>query len=405
MNQPLTILCIASYFKGDMFLRTLKKLGCKVLLLTAKNLEHKPWSHDCIDEIFYGDVTGDSWNMENVTRGLAYVLRSHKVDRIVALDDYDVERGAHLREHFRIAGMGQTTARYFRDKLAMRLKAREAGLNVPDFSALFFDLDINNFIARSKVDSWLVKPRSQASAMGIKKVHNGQELWEVVHKLGEERDGFLVEEFLPGEVYHVDSLNFEEKVVFARTHRYLNPPMEVAHEGGIFRSINVDYQSEEDRHLQAENEKVMRAFGMKHSASHTEFIKARQDGKFYFLETSSRVGGAHISDMIEVSAGINIWAEWAKIEVADALGEKYKLPKINKHHTGLIVSLTRQAEPDISPFSDPEIAWRMAGHDHHLGFIVKTQTQKHALEILEKYTSMIRENYHAAQPSNDKPTN
>ena len=112
MNQPLTILCIASYFKGDMFLRTLKSLGCKVLLLSSKNLEHKPWSHDCIDEIFYGDVTGDNWNMENVKKGLAYVLRSHKVDRIVALDDYDVERGAYLREHFRIAGMGQTTARY-----------------------------------------------------------------------------------------------------------------------------------------------------------------------------------------------------------------------------------------------------------------------------------------------------
>ena len=43
-------------------------------------------------------------------------MRSKKIDRIVALDDFDVEKGAYLREHFQISGMGQTTARHFRDK-------------------------------------------------------------------------------------------------------------------------------------------------------------------------------------------------------------------------------------------------------------------------------------------------
>ena len=47
-----------------------------------------------------------------------------------------------------------------------------------------------------------------------------------------------------------------------------------------------------------------------------QFIHGKEDGKYYFLETSSRVGGAHIPDMVEASTGINIWREWAKIENA-----------------------------------------------------------------------------------------
>jgi biotin carboxylase len=50
---------------------------------------------------------------------------------------------------------------------------------------------------------------------------------------------------------------------------------------------------------------------LKHGAAHTEFIKCNEDGKIYFLETSSRVGGAHIAEMVEAASGINLWGEWA----------------------------------------------------------------------------------------------
>ena len=33
----LTILCVATYFKGDAFLREAKQQGCRVLLLTRTN--------------------------------------------------------------------------------------------------------------------------------------------------------------------------------------------------------------------------------------------------------------------------------------------------------------------------------------------------------------------------------
>ena len=33
--------------------------------------------------------------------------------------------------------------------------------------------------------------------------------------------------------------------------------------------------------------------------AHTEFIKGRADGAFYFLETAARVGGANIVELLE----------------------------------------------------------------------------------------------------------
>lgn len=95
-------------------------------------------------------------------------MKTRKIDRIVALDDFDVEKAAYLREEFRIPGMGSTTARYFRDKLAMRIQARDAGIPVPDFSPLFHDDDIRHYIREVK-GPWLVKPRSELWPPGSKR--------------------------------------------------------------------------------------------------------------------------------------------------------------------------------------------------------------------------------------------
>lgn len=249
MSKQPTFLCISSYFKGNDFLRGAKAAGAKVYFLTSKKLEDKPWAREAIDEIFYVQQgPNNEWHMPDVINGLAWLMRNHAIDRIVALDDFDVEKGAELREHFRIPGMGQTTARHFRDKLAMRLKAAEDGINVPPFSALFNDDEINRF-ADSVATPWIVKPRFQASATGMKKVHSKDELWEHLDKLGGDRHNYLVEQFKPGDVYHVDALSEGGKVVFARASQYLAPPFDVAHGGGIFRSVVVPFGSSDEKEL------------------------------------------------------------------------------------------------------------------------------------------------------------
>lgn len=400
VNKPPTILCLACYFKGVEFLREAKRQGWRVLLITSKSLEHEKWPRESVDEFYYMPGEKDNWDNDTLIKGINYIARTERIARIVALDDFDVEKGALLREHLRVPGMGQTRARYFRDKLAMRTMAKEAGIPVPEFVGAFNIQEIKEFIERVP-PPWVVKPRSQASATGIKKAHSADELWAIFEKLGERNADFLIEQFLPGHVYHVDALTVDSKIVFARAHRYMDPPMAVTHEGGIFRSYTLEYGSEEEQGLLKMNEDLMKAFGMRYSASHSEFIRAHADGKFYFLETSSRVGGANIAEMVEASSGLNLWAEWAKIETLKP-GDKYKLPKIRKDYSGIIISLSRHEHPDLSPFSDPEVYWKMEQH-HHVGVIVASKKQSKVTELLDKYAGIIQQDYHASAPAPDRP--
>ncbi len=401
--SPLSILCVASYHKGDDFLRAAKATGSTVYLITSKKHEQKPWAREAIDEIFYvQEDENNNWDMNEVISGMAWLMRNKQIDRIVALDDFDVEKAAQLREHFRIAGMGQTTARYFRDKLAMRVKAQQAGINVPAFCALFNDAEIHAYTQRVS-PPWVVKPRSEASATGIKKVHSAHELWQVLDEIGDKRHQYLLEQFKPGDVYHADALTLDGSVLFCRVSQYLNTPFEVAHGGGIFRSHTVEFGGKDDKALQKMNAQVMKAFGMQYSASHTEFIRCNDDGKYYFLETASRVGGANLAEMVFFSSGINLWAEWAKLEVAVANGTNYQLPTQTNDHAGIVVSLARQENPDTSQFQDAEIIWRM-DMKHHVGLIIQSDRRQRILSLLEDYAEVIFRHYHASAPAPDKPT-
>ncbi len=276
-NKALNFLCISTFFKGQDFLKFCKAEGNNVYLLTKKKLENEDWPWESIKETFYVE----EWKEDDVINSIAYLFRSIRFDRFIALDDFDVEKVARLREHFRMPGMGETTARYFRDKLAMRFKAQESGIPVPAFTALFNDEAINVFTDNIPAP-WLLKPRLEASATGIVKIHNKDEAWQIVNELGDDRQNYLIEKFAPGDVYHVDGLNVDGKVVFSRVSQYLDTPFEVAHGGGVFRSHTIKIGTPEEKALTKMNKEVMKVFGMLFGASHTEFIISKATGRDFF---------------------------------------------------------------------------------------------------------------------------
>lgn len=146
---------------------------------------------------------------------------------------------------------------------------------------------------------------------------------------------------------------------------------------------------------------MLKSFGMQFSASHTEFIKSHDNGEFYFLETSSRVGGAHLAEMVEAASGINLWSEWAKIETAKATGSSYKLPKAKKLYAGIVVSLSKFQNPDYSGFNDPEIVWRL-NKEYHIGLIVQSEKRERVLNLLNEYAVVIQKDFHASAPAPEK---
>ncbi len=401
MNKiPLTVLCISSYEKGHDFIRESKDQGCKVILLTSKSLEHASWPKESIDEIFYIPDKNKEWNMRDVIYGVSFMARHIKIDRIVALDDFDVEKAASLREHLRIGGMGDTTARYFRDKLAMRARAKDTGIPVPDFIHVLNHDDINNF-ASTVPFPYMIKARLLAGAYGLKKVNNPQEMWEHINALGDEQSFYLMERFVKGNVYHVDSIIYEREVKFALASKYGTPPFEVAHEGRVFTSFSLHENDDDAKEVLELNKRLMIALGMVRGVSHSEFIKG-EDGKFYFLETSARVGGANLSLLVEAATGINLWREWAKIEILKGERE-YKLPEIRNDYGAIITSLARQQKPNLSVYNDPEVWWRLE-KDYHAGLIVKSHDKQRINSLVDDYSKRFYNDFFATAKMGERPS-
>jgi len=105
--------------------------------VTSEKLRDKAWPVEYIDDIFFMEGQDVDWNLEHLLLGVSNFMKHNTIDAIVALDDFDVEKATYLRENLRIDGMGQTTGRYFRDKLAMRMRAKSCGISNPKFLFAF----------------------------------------------------------------------------------------------------------------------------------------------------------------------------------------------------------------------------------------------------------------------------
>jgi len=392
-----TLLCFASYEKGHDFLRAAHELGVRVLLLTRTKLRDVAWPREAIDEIFYMD---DMYDRRALIEGISYLARSEQIDRIVALDDFDVEHAAAVREHLRLPGLGDSAARFFRDKLAMRKGAEQARIAVPAYVATLNDAQIAAFAERV-APPWFLKPRSEASAIGIRKVGSIEELWPAIEALGQRRPYFLLEQYIAGDVYHVDALIADGRTVFCEAHRYAEPLFDVMHGGGIFITKTLPRDGEQAQELVRLTGELLAAFGLERGASHTEWIRAR-DGRYYFLETSARVGGANIADLVECASGINLWREWAAIEVAAVRDEPYILPPARYTNAGLILCLARQEHPDLSAYDAPEIAWRM-NKPSHAGLVVASPDPARLDALLDEYRVRFDADFHAVLPAPDRP--
>ncbi|MFA6456348.1 MAG: ATP-grasp domain-containing protein [Bacteroidota bacterium] len=396
-----TILCLSSYEKGQEFLRQAKREGWRVLLLTSKSLEHAEWPKDHLDNIYFIPDKNKEWHMPDVIHGVSYLARTEQIDRIVALDDFDVEKAATLREHLRIGGMGETTARYFRDKLAMRMKAREAGITVPDFIGILNYDRVREFLA-AVPPPYVLKPRLSAGAVGIKMIASADELWQKINELGDQQSYYLLEKFIPGDIFHVDSILTQKQILFSLVSKYGTPPMEVSHEGRVFMTRTILRGSEDEISLKELNKTVLPSLGLLQGVSHTEYIKSHADGRYYFLETSARVGGAHIVELIEAATGMNLWAEWARLETTEDVST-YTPKLLREEYAGLMVSLAKQQWPDMSSYDDPEIYWKI-NKEFHAGLVVRSSKYDRIETLLAMYTERFYRDFFTSAPPKEKPT-
>jgi hypothetical protein len=145
----------------------------------------------------------------------------------------------------------------------------------------------------------------------------------------------------------------------------------------------------------------MQALGMLRGVTHTEFIRGEKDKRYYFLETAARVGGANIAEMVEHATGVNLWREWAAIELANIRGNEYPIPASGENYAGILICLAHQQYPDLSAYNDLEVVWRLH-KKNHAGLIVASDNQNRIEELIDDYSQRFSADFLAFAPPLDE---
>jgi hypothetical protein len=190
-------------------------------------------------------------------------------------------------------------------------------------------------------------------------------------------------------------------VVFVAPSRYENPPLSIYQGGGVFQTMTVDPESNEAAGLAKANKKLLKAFGLTEGVAHAEFIRRSDDGKLHFLEVAARVGGAGIDQLVEAAYGVNPWEEWARNVVLRLQGKAYELPPTRADHAGLIVCLSRHAQPDMSAFDGEEVFWRLE-KPHHVGVVLRSPSRGGLVDLVADYRERFARDFLATQPPLEK---
>lgn len=396
------IVCIASEFKGNEFLDEAQAAGWFVTLVTRKKLLDEPWVWTALNDV---RTVEDHALPEEYVRTITNIAGSRAIDKVVGLDEFDVMTAARTREHLQLPGMSSSHALRFRDKLSMRNIANVAGIPCPEFTGVFNKDAINAYL-EAVPSPWIVKPRYEVSAFGIRKCETREQVWDVLTDLDNRNNWrdhpsqFVLEKFIAGNVFHVDSVVNDGRVMACGVSQYGTPPFSVTHYGGVFTSSIVPYRSKERRELESLNQKLLSAFKYERGVSHAEFLQSEEDGKLYLLEVASRVGGAYIANVLEHACNFNLWREWAKLETATPEAP-YTLPKLRKDFAGVALALANTDQPDTSHYTDEEIVYRVA-KPNHVGLIFYSQKQKRVEALLANYSERIAEDFLAVAPAKER---
>jgi hypothetical protein len=376
-------LCIATSVAGNDFLRQCAEMGIKVTLLTVDKYRNADWPHECLEELA---TMPPGLNREQILNTVSWMARSKRFDRVFALHENDLEKAAHIREHFRVPGMGATTAGCYRDKLAQRVIARAFGNAVPEFCRVLNYDELRDFITRVP-GPWLLTPRVGTTCGVGSTITSPEHLWRTLDQLGDAQSHYMLEQIVLGDEFHVDSIVSECEVKFSVVHQGGKHAMPT---NNIATLRTVDRDSRDAKELTAINRELAPALGMVRGVTQAKFLRSHADGNHYFVEIGAQVSADAFEDcplidqLVEASTGVNLGREWARIEIADLRQESYRVPENFDGYAGSVACRSQCTAPDFDLITDPAIVSRVR-IEGHSGLIVRAASPERVQKLLEDF--------------------
>ncbi|SFR28733.1 hypothetical protein SAMN04488564_11541 [Lentzea waywayandensis] len=240
-------------------------------------------------------------------RGLVQQLVDEfgKPDAIIGLYEHTTLPAARLRDHFGVQGTNAHSALLCRDKVRMKEALAEQGVRVPRHLAVGPETSLGELgrFARSVPGRLVLKPRSQGASMGVRVLEAPEDLLALAVADGIE-EGYEVEEFVDGWIYHSDGVVRDGELIWYCPTRYVTTAYAFQHERTPMVCATPDDRALVRRMFDYA-QSVVTALGLVDSAFHLEMFHTPDD-ELVFLEIGNRFGGAGVPVHLREVFGVDM---------------------------------------------------------------------------------------------------
>ncbi len=283
----------------------LAEIADRVVLVTARA---------CVEgyQGTVGEVIGvdDYADTAELDQALETIVARRPIAALVCGTEDDLLRVAAARERHGLPGPGTAAARVVTDKLLMK-QAVAGAVPLPDYTA---DRGAVDDLVERVGFPLVVKPRRSWGSRGVHVVRTRAELQQAL--AGRPADDLLVEQFVTGELCHVDGFAVDGQVVSAVPSRYLNDCLTFQDQTGTpLGSVQLDPDDPAHQVLREATVAVVGALPPGPLAPfHLELFLDRAAGAVVFCEIAGRLGGGHVMETLADRLGRNPVEIWYRAQ-------------------------------------------------------------------------------------------
>ena len=237
---------------------------------------------------------------------------------ITAATDKPLVMMARVAERLQLPFFSVETAEWSTDKLLMKQKFQESG--IPCAKGVL--LHVVEELTDLKVDyPVIVKPRDNSGSRGVIYCTNFNEVKLAVQEAFQytKKGSVLVEEFIDGKEYSIESLHYTGKTHIIQYTEKITTPLPYNVELGHIQPA--DLSAPQKAEINSIISGIAASLGFMNCASHTE-LKINSKGIFV-IETSPRLGGDFItSHLVPLSTDVNMEEQLINIAVGKTIDYK-----------------------------------------------------------------------------------
>ena len=260
---------------------------------------------------------------DQMYRAVAFLCYKHgSMDGLESNNEYWLEQDARLRTDFNIPGMKTADMEHVKYKSKMKPYYAKAGIPTARYH-LVTDLTESLAFVEKVGYPVIVKPDNGVGATTTYKLKSEDEL-RAFHEEDFHGVQFIMEEFVPGEIYSYDAImNSKGEPIFETGNHTPISIMDSVnnHDDSVFYiEKHIAYD------VRAAGRAAVKSFGVKSRFVHFEFFRLTEDhdylgkkGKIIGLEVNYRPSGGFTPDMINYACSTDVYKDWADMVAFDRL--------------------------------------------------------------------------------------